>query len=413
MFKYEQVGNGLRPPWWRTVLYALAAAFMNLCSLVFSPLAWALQHEGSGSVVLLAVFGTLAALGLPIILVWRHRIPFTATLVPAGLSLLLPIGNALPLLTLATLIGRRRGPGAWWTAAVVALTSTWVVIADSAAQPSGASLWKSLLGPQPVDPSRTYDVSGLEVGVVILLGMVLSIGSGLLVRSRREASSAKDAVQVERRVTVRLGDEVARRQERERIAREVHDAMGHRLSLLNLHAGALEVNAADDSRVAQSAQLVRQNASAAMDDLRSLLDVLREPIGAEPPPVPLSELATVVQESFGAGQPLSSSIFIQDADSADPALSRAVYRIVQELLTNARKHAPGEHMVLSVTGSPLSGVVIDARNRYVGGWGGGAAGSSRGLAGITERAELLGGTTNFGVDGEMFRVHVELPWLKA
>lgn len=410
MFEYEQVGTDVRPPWWRTALFVLAAGFLSLFSLVFSPLSWAMQHGGSGSLVLLTGLAMLVAVGLPVILVWHHRFPFATTFVSAGASLMLPLGNALPLLGLTLLIGRRRGPAVWWTTAFVAVTSTWVVVLDSRAQPRGASFWKAWFGPVNGDPAENIDLSPLEVGVVILAGLVLSIGAGLLVRSRREAASAKDAVQAERAASGRLGDEVARRQERERIAREVHDAMGHRLSLLSLHAGALEANVTDDPRVAHSARLVRESANAAMDDLRSLLDVLREPVGAEPPPVPLSELAKVVQESFGAGQSLSSSIFIQDPESAHPTLTRAVYRIVQEVLTNARKHAPGEHVVLTVEGSPASGVVMDASNRYTGGWRAGTAGSSRGLAGISERAELLGGTTRYGLEGDMFRVHVELPW---
>lgn len=410
VLRHEQVGNGVRPPWWRTVPYVLAAGSMSLFSLVFSPPSWASQHGGSGGQVLLMGFGMVVAVGLPVMLFWRQRAPFVTVLVAAGASLVVPLGNALPLMALATLIGRRRGPAVWWTTALVALTSTWVVVADALAQPRGASFWKAWLGPQNGDHAQNIDLTIVEIVVIVVVGLGLSIGAGLLVRSRREAASAKDTVEVERAVSGRLGDEVARRQERERIAREVHDAMGHRLSLLTLHAGALEANSTDDPRVAQSAQLVRQSAGAAMDDLRSLLDVLREPVGAELPPVPLSELAKVVQESFGAGQSLSSSIFVQDPESADPALTRAVYRIVQEVLTNARKHAAGEQVFLTIEGSPAAGILIDSRNRFVGGWGSGTAGTSRGLAGITERVELLGGTARYGLDGETFRVHVELPW---
>lgn len=413
MVQFEQVGPGVRPPWWRTAAFVLATAFFALTSMVFSPLSWAMQHDPSGGTVLLGGLAMVVAVALPFGLIWRHRYPFLTALVPAAVSLVLPIGNALPLLGLAALIGRRRGPAVAWTAAAVALSSTWVTIADALAQPRGASFWKAWLGPTDGRHAAAFDLAPVQVGAIAALGLALAIGAGLLVRSRREAASATDAVQAERAASGRLGDEVARRQERERIAREVHDAMGHRLSLLNLHAGALEANSPDDPRVAQSARLIRESAGAAMDDLRSLLALLREPAGAEQPAVPLSELATVVQESFGAGQPLSSSIFVQDPDAADPALSRAVFRIVQEVLTNARRHAPGQQTFLTVQGSPASGVVIDARNRYVGGWGEGPAGRSRGLAGIAERAELLGGRAAYGLEGDVFRVRVELPWRPA
>lgn len=405
VINYEQVGVGGRPAWWRTLLFALAAAALSLVSAAFSRPVWDLQHGGSGG---LAVLGALAAIGLPVMLIWRHRIPFTCTLVAAGASLLLPIGNALPLLALATLIGRRRGPAVWWTTACVALTSTWVVLEDARAQPRGASFLKLVFGPSHGDPARDASLTVFEIITAIVLGLAISIGAGMLVRSRREAATASSAVEAERATSGQLGDELARRDERERIAREVHDAMGHRLSLLSLYAGALEANSGSDPRVVQSAHLVRQSAGEAMDDLRSLLNLLREPMGSDQPAVPLSELPKMVQESFGAGQRLSSSIFIQDADSAPAPLTRAVYRIVQELLTNARKHAPQEQVVLTVEGSPAAGVSIDVHNRYVG--SGDSSGSSRGLKGIGERAQLLGGTMQYGLDGDQFRVHVTLPW---
>ena len=407
------MGTGVRPPWWRTLPYVLVTGFMSLFSLVFSPLVREGQKGDSGTTVLLMGAALLLSVLLPIGLFWRHRWPFVVALASAGVALVLPIGNALPLLALATLLGRRRGPAVWWTTALVGLASIWVVSADVTAQPRGASFWKAWFGPQPIDMEAFMAPPWPEAVVVIVLGLGLSIGSGLLVRWRREAGSASEEAQTERATAGRLGDEVARRQERERIAREVHDALGHRLSLLNLHAGAIEANAPDDPRAAQSAQLVRESASAAMDDLRSLLDVLHQPGEADLPPIPLRELAAVVRESFGVGQPVSASILVQDADRADPALTRAIYRIVQELLTNARKHARGEPVFLTVEGSPSDGVVIESRNRFSGGWAAGPPGASRGLVGITERAHLLGGTAAFGVDGDSFRVRVELPWMSV
>lgn len=404
---FEQVGDDARPALWRTLLYVLLTILFSLVSVTYSPDTWELSHGGSGA---MAALGLLVAFGLPVVLFWRHRIPFVCALGPAALSLLLPIGNSLPLLALAALIGRRRGPAVWWTAGGIALTSAVVIAKDAVAQPRGASVLKSILGPARSDPSLDLNLGAAQIGVVYLLGIGISIGAGLLVRSRREAASATTAVKAEKAVSGQLGDELARRDERERIAREVHDAMGHRLSLLSLYAGALEANSGTDPRVVEAAHLVRTSAGEAMDDLRSLLSVLREPMGAEQPRVSLVDLSKVVQESFGAGQKLSSSIFVQDAASAPDPLTRAVYRIVQELLTNARKHAPQEQVFLSVEGSPADGVVIDARNLYVPDQGGASAGSSRGLKGIAERAQLLGGTLQYGLDGGYFRVHVTLPW---
>lgn len=415
MLSYEVVGGDVRPPWWRSAAYAIVALLGTFSSIIFSPFSLTVTPEADGftALLLLGLLGLMIAGSVA--LFWRDRYPFTLTIVAAVLPVVLPLGNTLALIALAALIGRRRGPAVWLTTGLVAVTSAWVVIVDALAQPQAASVTKMVLGPPGRDMLQDMSISPVAVAVVILLGLGVSIGLGLLVRARREAARASNEASVHKQTTGRLGEEVARRQERERIAREVHDALGHRLSLLNLHAGALEANAGADSRLEQSAQLVQHSARAAMDDLSSLLSVLREPMGEDWPALPLSQLAQVLQDSWSAGQPLNSSVFISDADRAHPALSRAVYRIVQELLTNARKHAPGESAFLSVQGSPAEGIVIDARNRYLGGLGQRAAGSARGLAGITERAELLGGSVRYGLDegDSVFRVRVELPWLDA
>lgn len=414
VLKFEQVGDGSRPPWWRTLLIALPISLLSLASVVFSPLGVAITPDGAdGAVVLGAMFALLLAVGGPFALFWRHRLPFTLTIVAALVPVVIPLGNLLALAALAALISRRRGPAVWATAGLVAATSTWVVVADAAAQPKAASVAKSFLGPTTAASEEWVTLSPWVVVVVVVVGLGIAVGSGFLVRLRRLNRTVTNAVATERAASDRLGDEVARRQERERIAREVHDAMGHRLSLLNLHAGALELNASDP-RLQQSAGLVRQSAGEAMEDLRGLLQVLREPLGDEPPVIPLSRLPEVVHDSFGAGQVVSSSIFVSEAERADPQLSRAVYRIVQELLTNARKHAPGEAVLLSVEGGPATGVVIEARNRYLGGTAS-PPGQARGLNGIAERVDLLDGRLQYGLDegGTVFRVRVELPWREA
>ena len=417
VLEYELVGDGARPPWWRTLLFAVPIGLLGIVSVVFSPLGSAMSgKDPDGATVLGAMFALLVAVAAPAALFWRHRYPFVLTIAAAVVPLVVPIGNLLAFAFLAALIGRRRGPAVWATTALVAATSTWVVVADALAQPRQASVIKTILGPtgDASDPLAHVNVSAWAVATVAVLGLGLAIGTGFLVRLRRQNMQAVGEVEVEREASGRLGDEAARRQERERIAREVHDAMGHRLSLLNLHAGALELNAGDDPRLQQSASLVRQSAGEAMDDLRGLLHVLREPLGEDPPVIPLSRLTEVVRDSFGAGQVVSSSIFVSEPDRADPQLSRAVYRLVQEVLTNARKHAPGQPVELVVEGGPASGILIEARNRYVGG-AAGPPGTARGLKGIAERAELLGGHLRYGLDqdGTVFRVRVELPWREA
>src|SRR5699024_3456373 len=142
-----------------------------------------------------------------------------------------------------------------------------------------------------------------------------------------------------------------------------------RLSLLTLHAGGLEVAAEADPDLRESARYVRENAQRAMDDLRSLVTVLRDPAPGpgEGPLSPvavssLSQLSSVTDDMATSGVPVASTVFLQGADDAAPVLAHSVYRIVQELLTNARKHAPSELLRLKVVGGPADGVRVQASN---------------------------------------------------
>lgn len=410
MLTIHPVEGRLTPPWWRTALLIVVGFLGTLISLVFSPPSERMSPGAASTAdTLIIMAGLIVAILASTALGWRHRHPLAWVLIISITSLVLPIGNTLPYITLAALIGRRRGSAVWAAAAVVAATSTWVIIRDALAQPRAASVLKNTLGPTGADPTQDASIGVATVVVAALLGLGTSIGAGLLLRGRREAAAAREQSVQERMANSMLGDEVARRAERELIAREVHDVLGHRLSLLSLHAGALEANAPGDQRLRSSAELVRHNAAGAMQDLQSLLGVLRD-TGGEPPKLPLTQLPQVVEESFGAGQLLASSIFIRDAGQASPALSRAVYRIVQELVTNARKHAPGARTSLKVMGGPGEGILIDVINPITRPPAS-TAGSGRGLAGIAERTELLGGRVAHGLHGDNdFRVLVELPW---
>lgn len=415
MWSSEVVGEGGAPPVWRSLLYCLLVFLGSTVSFAFSPTALAAQ-AGSNWGVLVSLAGFLVTLGACVALFWRHRFPFVLAVASALVPLALPIGNTLAFVALAALLGRRRGPATWWAAGLTGLTSVVVVLRDAAASPNGASLLKTVFAPRGAAESADTPAPVLAVVVFAALGIALAVGAGLLVRAGRVSRAATEDVAEERQISTRLGDEVARSAERERIAREVHDVMGHRLSIIALHAGVLEsasrASTGADPRVSESAHLVRESAVAAVDDLHSLLDLLREPAGSEPPSLPLTELPRVVAESVQAGQVIASSIFIQDAEAADPNLSRAVHRIVQEILTNARKHAPGQTVTLTVTGSPADGIVIDATNPLPTGATSSPQGALRGLAGLAERVELVGGTLRHGVDrgGSVFHVHATLPW---
>jgi signal transduction histidine kinase len=214
----------------------------------------------------------------------------------------------------------------------------------------------------------------------------------------------------------------ARLAERARIAREMHDTLAHRLSLLAATAGALEYRPdAPPERLAAAAALVRDGVSAALEELRDVVRVLRalpdDAPGASPGLVPrpgLGDVPRLVAEARAAG----GDVTLDRTGDADPprAVAVAAYRAVQEGLTNARRHAPGSPVVVRVSAAPgeVRVVVSDAGPQLVpSGAPAVGGGSGTGLVGLRERVALLGGRLDAGPAGDGapgFVLDVRLPW---
>lgn len=363
------------------------------------------------TVFLAALVGAVVAV---VMLRRRHTSPYAVTIVTAALPLFLPLDATAALCALAALLRSRSGRLVWACVAAVGLATVVAVLRDASGATTESSMLKSLTSNHP--PGQAVPVE-LSVWVPLIVALALvgaSVGAGLLLRNRAALVATQgraDAAQQSRDV---LTDRLGRQAERDLIAREVHDVIGHRLSLLSLHAGGLQVAAGEDERLSHSAALIRESAQQAMDDLRSLLRVLREPedTAFNRTAMPsLSDLPAVVDETVDSGMPVISTIYLSEADEADPALARAVYRIVQELLTNARRHAPGAPVRLLVQGGPTEGIRIETANRLTTQHPGPPG---NGLTGISERVALWEGTVRHGLDGdETFRVAVHLPWASA
>jgi signal transduction histidine kinase len=242
---------------------------------------------------------------------------------------------------------------------------------------------------------------------------------GMVVRSRRQlVMSLRDrAERAESEQQLRVGQ--ARAMERTRIAREMHDVLAHRISLLSLHAGALEIRPdAAPAEVAGAAGVIRASAHQALQDLREVIGVLREPAGEDNPERPqptLRELPALAEESRSAGVKVRLELLVDEPAELPAGTGRAAYRIVQEGLTNARKHAPGTVVRVRVAGAAGTGLTIDIRNPAPVGPRTAAAipGTGTGLVGLAERATLAGGrlTSGRGADGE-FTLSAWLPWAR-
>ncbi|GIJ80761.1 Signal transduction histidine kinase [Micromonospora phaseoli] len=338
-----------------------------------------------------ALLGLVCTLAL-----WfRRRWPLGLALVTLPLAMFSVTSVAAVLIIYFTVVVHRR--------AAVALAVT--------AAGLFTNLFFALLRPEPGNPYWVSTVWGMVITLLVLAW-------GLFVRARRQLvlSLRERAERAEAEQQLRVAQ--ARQLERTRIAREMHDVLAHRISLLSLHAGALEFRPdAPASEVARAAGVIRDSAHAALQDLREVIGVLRAevllPEDPERPQPTLGDLPALVAESRTAGIRVDLRDQVSAPDRLPVAVGRSVYRIVQEGLTNARKHASGAAVTVGLSGAPGDGLSVEIRNRWPVGESTGVPipGTGTGLVGIAERVNLAGGRLEHGRDehGD-FRLAAWLPW---
>ncbi|MFE7508180.1 sensor histidine kinase [Promicromonospora sp. NPDC057488] len=208
----------------------------------------------------------------------------------------------------------------------------------------------------------------------------------------------------------------ARREaEHTRLARELHDGIGHALTVVSVQAAAgRRVVAANPEAAANALAAIEDTARSALAELDQLLAVLRDDAADAAPAALAPALDDVVTAHRRAGLDLSARI---DLPAGLPALlSGTVQRIVTEALTNAHRHgAPGPvRLTVGLAGPADDRVVIEVVNPVRGGTRTGRRSSGgRGLAGIRERVALFGGTAEAGPDGDRWILRATLPWTPA
>ncbi|AZP21276.1 sensor histidine kinase [Streptomyces aquilus] len=258
------------------------------------------------------------------------------------------------------------------------------------------------------------DLPYLASVVMTVLMVAVVVACGLVVRSKRQLMlSLRDRAR-RAETEARLRAEQAQRLAREAIAREMHDVLAHRLTLLSVHAGALEFRPdAPQEEVARAAGVIRESAHEALQDLREIIGVLRagdQDDTGRPQPT-LAALDALVAESREAGMKVVLDTRVTDPAVVPASVGRTAYRIAQEGLTNARKHAPGTEVTVSVEGAPGEGLTISVHNPAPDGEVAPVPGSGQGLIGLTERATLAGGRLEHGPEGDGgFGVRAWLPW---
>ncbi|WP_369408602.1 sensor histidine kinase [Herbidospora daliensis] len=237
---------------------------------------------------------------------------------------------------------------------------------------------------------------------LFLLGVSLqtaATGWGLLVHHRRRLLETL-------KETAARAEAEAQQRVREALAREIHDVLGHRLSLLSVHAGALEFNPdASPDEVSRAATVIRQSAHQALQDLREVIGVLRAPV-EELSQGSLDRIKELVAESRRAGMTVRLTMDV-DGAAVPGRAGHTGYRIVQEGLTNARKHAPGAEVAVTVAGTPGEWLTIEVRNAVTASPGGPPG---QGLEGLAERVRPMGGRVTYGPDGDAWSLSAWLPW---
>ena len=304
----------------------------------------------------------------------------------------------------AAVSGTASGP-AVLSVASVATRRRWREIASVGSVAFAAAMFFAASQPGQNDDPWWLNLSVTVIATAAIVGWGMYIGSRRelmwTLRHRAETAESEQELRVEQ----------ARADERARIAREMHDVLAHRISQVSMHAGALAFREdLTPEQVRISATVIRDKAHEALTDLRGVLGVLRGEDGepALAPQPTYADLGQLVAEARESGLNLAFYDRVSDSDEVPDAAGRTLYRIVQEGITNARKHAPRSLLTVELGGSPDDGLDLVMRNPI--GFGSATPGSGLGLVGLTERAELRGGRLDVRREDATFVVHAWIPW---
>lgn len=383
-----------RPPWGDGERPRPPAAFVLLAPVVISLLVQ-----------------VPAAIGIA---VWQH-LDWADALLQIGLAVAGPLA----------LLGSRRYPGP--TVAVVSLLALADLVLTSDAGPPYLALAFAIVLAVVRDAVIWAAVSviaawaaGLVAGsmlgltwhpfriAITTLALAACFGIGWFVRARRARFAAARAEALRRRQT-------AEERERVRIARELHDVIGHALSQINVQASVgLHLMDRDAEQARTALVHIKETSKTALEEVRSVLGVIRD---GEAPLAPQAELAELPRLVRGLAAP-GFAVELDDRLALPPgrAVQFAAYRIVQEALTNVVRHAGADRavVVLERSGDELLVTIDDDGTGVAGDDAGGAAAEGRGILGMRERAALLGGAvelTGSSLGGT--RVTARLPWSDA
>ncbi|MFF3490054.1 sensor histidine kinase [Streptomyces sp. NPDC002795] len=380
-----------RPGAWQQTWRLLAAAAVGVVAWLYTGVAVHWQGDGTGAWFL--VGDPLVALGCLAVLLWRRRFPVAVavTVVVAGTVSAAAAGAALWALGSVSVRRRPMEIGAVVLAYVTMAQFTGRVYAIRTPQDSW---WLQIVSP------------ALAAGIAVAVGM--AIGA-----RRVEVRSLRDrAHSMEREHAARVAQ--VRAVERNRIAREMHDVLAHRISLVAMQAGALDHRG--DLPAEENRTLVRgiaEGSRQALEELRDVLGVLRaDPAEPEPPQPSLDRMPDLVADARSSGVDVTCTTTV----TGDPpdALGRTCYRFVQEGLTNAAKHAPGARVHITLDGTAGDTLHVSVHNSRPTTSIEPPPRSGYGLLGLGERITLAGGELDHHPTSDHgYVLTAHLPWPHA
>lgn len=240
-----------------------------------------------------------------------------------------------------------------------------------------------------------------------VFALAVAVGWGLRASERRVVDAAVRAQEAEAASRQEALQAVA--EERARMARELHDILGHSVSVMVVQAGAAAQVVDDDPAfVRRALEAIRATGTQALDDVRRVVELMRADDGSALAPQPgLSDLVALVEQARADGLQVAFTP-VETPSSLGAAQQLALYRVVQEALTNVRRHARADRVTVRVSDSgdaTTVSVVDDGRAEP------GASSTGHGLIGMQERVAAFGGALEAGPDagGRGWRVTATLP----
>ncbi|MFD0252401.1 sensor histidine kinase [Streptomyces sp. NPDC127113] len=378
--------------WWQQTWRLTAAAALGL-------LAWfttgvAVSKGPAGEV------GSWFFIGDPLVagacltaLLWRRRFPLAVALAVSVASTTSALATGAALVALGSIATRRR-PVEIGAVVVAYVTATQFAVQLYPVETPPGTFWYQLASP------------ALTAGIAVAMGMAVG-ARRVEVRSLRERAES-----AEREQSARAAQ--ARALERNRIAREMHDVLAHRISLVAMQAGVLDHRR--DLKAEENRVLVRgiaEGSHLALEELRDVLGVLRADPGLPEPPQPsLDGVPDLVADARASG--LDVTLAGTVTGTPPDLVGRTGYRVVQEGLTNAAKHAPdarirvtlegaaGDSLRVSVRNSPSTTTTTPAAKPPASGFG---------LLGLGERVDLAGGELrHHPTRDDGYLLTARLPW---